>query len=427
MADISSFLSKILEAIYGEEVRGSIHDALSAMNVESNAAMNYAATAQDSAKASAEAAKLSEDNAKDSETKAAGSELNTKASELEAKAAAENAKTSETNAKASETNAKASELNAAASEVTALQKAAEAEASKNAAALSEANALAAEERTKEVREDVEVLGAQATADKNAAEAAKEGAEAAKAAAKLSETNSAASETSALNAKAAAEAARDEALTAEANSEENANAAALAKTDAQAAKAAAEESAADAAESAETAKQYSGKPSMPQDGTWWIWNAETAQYEDTGIACDMPGPTGNGIESIELTSGDHSPASTDIYTITMTDGTTINVPVYHGANGTGVGDVIGVGFDLEIPVDSWDGLEASVSDSRLLASARYKYLIDAYSGDSKTEMVECGVQINDITENGVITFTADIAPINPITLNVIRFELGANST
>lgn len=28
MADISSFLKKILSAIYGEEVRGSIHDAL---------------------------------------------------------------------------------------------------------------------------------------------------------------------------------------------------------------------------------------------------------------------------------------------------------------------------------------------------------------------------------------------------------------
>ena len=33
MADISSFLKKILEAIYGEEVRGSIHDALAAMNM----------------------------------------------------------------------------------------------------------------------------------------------------------------------------------------------------------------------------------------------------------------------------------------------------------------------------------------------------------------------------------------------------------
>ena len=41
MADISSFLKKILEAIYGEEVRGSIHDALAAMNKESSSCLLY--------------------------------------------------------------------------------------------------------------------------------------------------------------------------------------------------------------------------------------------------------------------------------------------------------------------------------------------------------------------------------------------------
>ena len=41
MADISSFLKKILSAIYGEEVRGSIHDALAAMNTESSSAMEF--------------------------------------------------------------------------------------------------------------------------------------------------------------------------------------------------------------------------------------------------------------------------------------------------------------------------------------------------------------------------------------------------
>ena len=63
MADISSYLQKILDAIYGEEVRGSIHDALAAMNVESNNAMTFAATAQDSARASAALAKDSADTA----------------------------------------------------------------------------------------------------------------------------------------------------------------------------------------------------------------------------------------------------------------------------------------------------------------------------------------------------------------------------
>ena len=91
MADISSYLKKILEAIYGEEVRGSIHDALAAMNQESSSAMEFAATAKDSAAASAEKAK---------------SEAATAAQKAEeAKDSAKDAQTSEERAKASETQA----------------------------------------------------------------------------------------------------------------------------------------------------------------------------------------------------------------------------------------------------------------------------------------------------------------------------------
>ena len=42
-----------------------------------------------------------------------------------------------------------------------------------------------------------------------------------------------------------------------------------------------ESATEAAESAQTAQEYSGKPPIIQNDTWWTWNAETQQYEDTG--------------------------------------------------------------------------------------------------------------------------------------------------
>ena len=44
-----------------------------------------------------------------------------------------------------------------------------------------------------------------------------------------------------------------------------------------------QSAQEAAESAEHAEQYSGKPPTIIDGTWWIWNADTQEYEDTGEA------------------------------------------------------------------------------------------------------------------------------------------------
>ncbi len=36
-------------------------------------------------------------------------------------------------------------------------------------------------------------------------------------------------------------------------------------------------------SADVAKQYSGKPAQAINGTWWVWNATTGKYEDTGAA------------------------------------------------------------------------------------------------------------------------------------------------
>jgi hypothetical protein len=52
-------------------------------------------------------------------------------------------------------------------------------------------------------------------------------------------------------------------------------------------------------------------------------------------------------------------------------------------------------------------------------------LDAYD-DSKTEVKECNVVANDIKVDGAISFTADITPINPITVNIVRLEMGANA-
>lgn len=56
MANISPYTDAIREAIYGEEVRGSIADAIDAMNIESSSAYSAAVTAQTSATASASSA-----------------------------------------------------------------------------------------------------------------------------------------------------------------------------------------------------------------------------------------------------------------------------------------------------------------------------------------------------------------------------------
>lgn len=56
MAAIDEYLQQIMDAVYGEEVRGSIHDAIAAMNVESTAAEAAATSSQTSAAASASSA-----------------------------------------------------------------------------------------------------------------------------------------------------------------------------------------------------------------------------------------------------------------------------------------------------------------------------------------------------------------------------------
>lgn len=44
-----------------------------------------------------------------------------------------------------------------------------------------------------------------------------------------------------------------------------------------------QSATDAAESAQTAQEYSGKPPIIKNDTWWTWDAEQGEYVDTGEA------------------------------------------------------------------------------------------------------------------------------------------------
>ena len=45
--------------------------------------------------------------------------------------------------------------------------------------------------------------------------------------------------------------------------------------------AAAESAKDAADAAETAQEYSGKPPIVRNDTWWTWDASKQEYVDTG--------------------------------------------------------------------------------------------------------------------------------------------------
>lgn len=124
MSKIQGCLQNIMQAVYGKDVRQSIHDAIEMID-------SVADTAKDSATASAKMAETMAENAGKYADEAQTCVVAAAASEA-------NAKVSETAVKASESAAKTSADNAVASE-TAVAK------SKDAAAASEANAKASEE------------------------------------------------------------------------------------------------------------------------------------------------------------------------------------------------------------------------------------------------------------------------------------------
>lgn len=431
LANIDTYLQKILDAVYGEEVRGSIHDALAAMNTESSSAMEFAKTAKDSAANSAAAAKASETAAGEKATAASASAAAAKGSEDNAKASETTATQKAAEATTAAAGAKSSEEAAASSEAIAKQKASDAGASADAAALSESNVAAAEERVKSVKSEAETLAAQIAADKAAADAAKTDAEAARDEAVSSKDAAKGSADTALEAQEAAETARDEAQSAQRNADASARDAQTSKEDAEAALKSTEtardeaaKSASSAAKSAESAKAYSGKPPKIQNGTWWIWDADAGEYYDTHLTSEIPGPIGVGIEDFTLTSGNHAPGTSDVYTVTLTDGTEYMISVYNGRNGEGAGDVLGKSFDLVIPKDGWVDGQATIADERLMALATHKYLIDA-DASCRDEYDDCHVRAKDITESGFITFLNDTDPQEDLKVNVLRFELSAN--
>lgn len=124
MSKIQGYLQNIMQAVYGKDVRQSIHDAIEMID-------SVADTAKDSATASAKMAETMAENAGKYADEAQTCVVAAAASEA-------NAKASETAVKASENAAKTSADNAAASETVVAE-------SKDAAAASEANAKTSEE------------------------------------------------------------------------------------------------------------------------------------------------------------------------------------------------------------------------------------------------------------------------------------------
>lgn len=348
------------------------------------------------------------------------------------------------------------------------------------AAASAGTASAAAERAETAAATVGSAAKRAEEAAAAAQAAKESVDA-------SEANVSALEASAQEAKTEAAASAVSAAASAGSASADAQKTAADRAAAESAKEAAEaaqqeaETAADtatgaaesAAESAETAIQYSGKPPRPQDGTWWVWNADAQEYRDTGIKSvlsivksypsvgdmeadlanmqegdlviiassvgdednsklfvhggaawvflsDLSGLEGVGIASWQRTSGDGSPGTADGYTLTLTDGRTFTYSVYNGRDGVGAGDVLGVPFSLELPAGGWADGVLEVTDPNLLAAGRYSYIVGP-APESRDEYTDCVVWAERVPEDGRLVFHNEADPETVLTVNILRLE------
>jgi chemotaxis protein histidine kinase CheA len=271
-------------------------------------------------------------------------------------------------AKASADAAAASATKAAGAAQGIDDKVAAADASAKAAASS---AVAAAESATGVDEKVQAAKTAATnaaKSETAAKAAQTAAANAQKAAESAQTGAQSAKTAAESAQEAAESAKDAAAGSSTAAGQKATQAAQSAEDAASAKSAAETAKTDAQAArdaivnmiVEAVTLETGKPATVSKSL--VDNVYKLAFGLPRGETGAPGPKGapgNGISGIALKSGTHAPGTSDVYTITLTDGTTFDFEVYNGANGQGAGDML-----------------ASVYDPRGKRTDVYKYVDDA---------------------------------------------------
>ena len=257
------------------------------------------------------------------------------------------------NAKASADAAAASAAKAASAAQGIDDKVAAADASAKAAAASAAAAAQSATGVDEKVQAAQTAADNAAKSEAAAKDAQTGAANAQKAAETAKTDAESAKTAAESAQEAAESAKDAAADSSTAAGQKASQAAQSAENAASAKSAAETAKIDAqaardaivnmiveAVTLETGKPATVTKSLVDNVYKLIFGLPRG---DTGA----PGPkgaTGNGISGIALKSGNHAPGTSDVYTITLTDGTTFDFAVYNGANGAGAGDMLASVYD-----------------------------------------------------------------------------------
>lgn len=257
-------------------------------------------------------------------------------------------------------NAKAS-ADAAAKDATRAENAAQgiddkvaaADASAKAAASSAAAAAASATGVDEKVQAAQTAATNAAKSETAAKNAQTAAANAQKSAESAQTGAQNAKTAAESAREAAESAKDAAAGSSTAAGQKATQAARSAEDAASAKSAAETAKTDAQAArdaivnmiVEAVTLETGKPATVSkslvDNVYKL--AFGLPRGNTG-ATGPQGATGNGISGIALKSGTHAPGTSDVYTITLTDGTTFDFAVYNGANGQGAGDMLASVYD-----------------------------------------------------------------------------------
>ena len=271
-------------------------------------------------------------------------------------------------AKASADAAAASATKAATAAQGIDDKVAAADASAKAAASSAAAAAASATGVDEKVQAAQTAADNAAKSETAAKAAQTGAVNAQKAAETAQTGAQTAKTAAESAQEAAESAKDAAAESSTAAGQKATQAAQSAEDAASAKSAAETAKTDAqaardaivnmivdAVTLETGEPATVSKSLVDNVYKLVFGLPRGNTGATG----PKGATGNGISGITLKSGNHAPGTSDVYTITLTDGTTFDFEVYNGANGQGAGDML-----------------ASVYDPQGKRTDIYKYVDDA---------------------------------------------------
>lgn len=318
-------------------------------------------------------------------------------------------------------NAKAS-ADAAAKDATRAETAAQgiddkvaaADASAKAAASSAAAAAASATGVDEKVQAAQTAATNAAKSETAAKDAQTAAANAQKAAESAQAGAQNAKTAAESAREAAESAKDAAAGSSTSAGQKAAQAAQSAEDAASAKSAAETAKTDAQAArdaivnmiVEAVTLETGKPATVTKSL--VDNVYKLVFGLPRGGTGAPGPRGapgNGISAIALKNGTHAPGTSDVYTITLTDGTTFDFEVYNGANGQGAGDML-----------------ASVYDPRGKRTDIYKYVDDAI-GEIPTPDVSGKLDKTGDGSNVTAAFTAAETRTNIATGEKLSVLLG----